>query len=341
MNNTGNTKKSQDHLNKPKEKKLKTSIFVEFMKNKGVNMNRLSQCGNFLKFQANHDKTAFLLSGGNFCENRFCPVCSWLKAKRTAFELLELLKVVELQENKKFLFITLTAPNVRGEELPQEITNFNKSFKRLFQLSEFVKINKGFIRKLEVTYQSDQYVTKENKNKYKNLPIGTKLESYNTYHPHFHVIVAVNPSYFKSKDYLSKRRLLELWQKSARNSSITQVDIAPVRVNSIYEIMEMATYSAKQGDLLRSQETFDVFYKALKGRQLITYNGIFKEYRKKIKDDEINLDEILELKALQEKAITEIIYKWEHQEQEYKEAQERELQPDEQKSFYNLQIDVD
>lgn len=319
MNNTGNTKKSQDHLTRHKEKKLKTAIFLEYMKNKGVNMNRLSQCGNFLKFQANGDKTAFLLSGGSFCENRFCPVCSWLKAKRTAFELLELLKVVELEENKKFLFITLTIPNVKGEKLSEAITEFNNSFRRLGKLNEILKINKGFIRKLEVTYNAER----------------------NDYHPHFHIIMAVNPSYFKSKDYLSKRRLLELWQQSARNKDITQVDIAPVRMGSIYEIMEMATYSAKTGDLLRNQETFDVFYKALKGRQLMTYNGIFKEYKKKIKDDEINLDEILELKALQEKAILEIVYQWEHQEQEYKEAQERELKPDEQKSFYNLQIDVD
>lgn len=319
MDNTGNTKKCQDHLKKHIEKKLKTTIFLDFMKNKGVNMDRLKQCGNFLKFQANRDKTAFLLSGGNFCENRFCPVCSWLKAKRTAFELLELLKVVELVENKKFLFITLTIPNVKGDQLGESITNFNKSFKRLVELKEIRGINKGFIRKLEVTYNQER----------------------NDYHPHFHVIMAVNSSYFTSRDYLKKRRLLELWQNSARNPNITQVDIKPVRMGSIYEVMEMATYSAKQGDLLSNQTIFDTFYKSLKGRQLLTYNGIFKDYRKKLENSEINVDEILELKALQEKAITEIVYKWEHQEQEYKEAQERELSPDEQKSFYNLKIDVD
>lgn len=319
-NLTGNTEKCQDeHLKKHTEKKVRSSNFVEFMRDKGVKMDRLQQCSNYLTFQTNKDKTAFLLSGGNFCNNRFCPVCSWLKAKRTAFELLELLKVVELQEGKKFLFVTLTAPNVPGNELGNEITEYNKAFKRLFQSKEFVAINQGFIRKLEVTYNREE----------------------NTFHPHFHVIVAVNPSYFKSRDYLSKRRLLQLWQRAKRDPDITQVDIKPVKMGSIYEVMEMATYSAKTSDLLQSQELFDVFYRALKGRQLLTFNGIFKDYKKKLEKNEINLDEILELKALQEKAVSEILYKWQEQDKKYSEAQERELGKDEQKSFYNLKIDVD
>ena len=282
-------------------------------------MERLEECGNFLKFQVNADKTAFLLSGGNFCKNRFCPVCSWLKAKKTAFELLELLKVVEIQKKKKFLFVTLTASNVTGDRLSEEITDFNSSFKRLFETKEFESINNGFIRKLEVTYNQER----------------------NDYHPHFHVIIAVNQSYFKSKNYLKKKRLLELWQRSKRDETITQVDIKPVRMGSVYEVMEMATYSAKQGDLLRNKETFDIFYNSLKGRQLLTFNGIFKEYRKKIEKCEISIDEILELKVLQEKAVTEILYKWEQEERVYQEFQTRELQEDEQKSFYNLDIEID
>lgn len=319
-NLTGNTEKCQDeHLKKHVEKKLKTVNFLEFMRDKGVKMDRLQQCGNFLSFQTNKNKTAFLLSGGNFCKNRFCPVCSWLKAKKTAFELLELLKVVELQEKKKFLFITLTAKNVPGNKLADEITDYNKAFKRLTDLKRIRSFNKGCIRKLEVTYN----------------------EKENTFHPHFHVIMAVNSSYFTSRDYLSKRKLLELWQQCKRDDSITQVDIKPVKMNSIYEIMEMATYSAKTSDLLQSQELFDVFYKALRGRQLLTFTEIFKEYKKKIEKGEIDLDEILELKALQEKAVSEILYQWQQHDKKYLETQERELPDHEQKSFYDLKIDID
>ena len=112
-------------------------------------------------------------------------------------------------------------------------------------------------------------------------------------------------------------------------------------MDSIYAVMEMATYSAKTSDLLQTQELFDVFYAALRGRQLITYNGIFKDYKKKLEKDEIDLEQILELKALEEKAVSEILYKWEQHDKKYSESQERELGEHEQKSFYNLKIDID
>ena len=44
---------------------------------------------------------------------------------------------------------------------------------------EVKSIVKGYIRKLEVTYNSDM-----------------SSKSYDTYHPHFHVVIAVNKSYF-------------------------------------------------------------------------------------------------------------------------------------------------
>ncbi|MCI4601790.1 protein rep, partial [Escherichia coli] len=37
-----------------------------------------------------------------------------------------------------------------------------------------------------------------------------------------------------------------------------------------------------------SQDVFDVFYLALKGRQLITFNGLFKEYALKYKNGELD-----------------------------------------------------
>lgn len=45
-------------------------------------------------------------------------------------------------------------------------------------------------------------------------------------------------------------------------------------------VQEVAKYSAKDFELTESQEVFDTFYHAMKGRQLITFNGVFKEYKK-------------------------------------------------------------
>lgn len=304
-------------LNKPTEKKLLMSDFIEFMEDKNLKLDRLKECGNFIKFQASEDKTKFILAGGNFCKNRFCPFCSWLKAKRTAFELLELIKVVEYTEKLAFIFITLTVPNVPRESLREEIENFNKSFKRLFQTEEFKAFNKGFIRKLEVTYN----------------------EKRKDYHPHFHLVVAVNKSYFKSRNYMSKRRLLELWQKATRNSNITQVDIKPCRMDTVKQIMELATYSAKQGDLYSSKEVFDGFYEGLFRKKLLVYNGIFKEYKKKIEVGEVDPAEVMELNQVLEEATKEICLIWEKN--SYLLADEKDVPEEQRKKFYNLNIEID
>lgn len=304
-------------LNKPTEKKLLMSDFIEFMEDKNLKLDRLKECGNFIKFQSSEDKTKFILAGGNFCKNRFCPFCSWLKAKRTAFELLELIKVVEYTEKLAFIFITLTVPNVPKESLREEIENFNISFNRLWKAKEFKAFNKGFIRKLEVTYNEER----------------------NDYHPHFHLVVAVNKSYFKSRDYMSKRRLLELWQRATRNPAITQVDIKPCRMDTVKQVMELATYSAKQGELYSSKEVFDGFYEGLFRKKLLVYNGIFKEYKKKIEVGEVDPAQVIELNQILEEATKEICLMWEKS--SYLLADERELPEEQRKKFYNLKIEID
>ncbi|MGR4025233.1 protein rep, partial [Bacillus sp. ZZQ-131] len=51
---------------------------------------------------------------------------------------------------------------------------------------------------------------------------------------------------------------------------------------------EVAKYSAKDYEMSVSQEVFDVFYLALKGRQLIVYGGLLKDYAKKYEDGELD-----------------------------------------------------
>ena len=118
-------------------------------------------------------------------------------------------------------------------------------------------ICKGYIRKLEVTFNAEA----------------------NTYHPHFHILFAVNKSYFTSRDYIKILDLLEMWRKAARDNSITQVDLREAKMNSIKEVMEIATYTTKMKDLYSNEEVFMWLYGALFRKQLITYNGLFKDFK--------------------------------------------------------------
>src|SRR5699024_340492 len=95
---------------------------------------------------------------------------------------------------------------------------------------------------------------------------------------HFHVLIAVNKSYFnQATQYIKRDRWLELWQQVTKNPLITQVDVRKVRSLKENRIFEIAKYSAKDSDYLQNQKVFEVFYKALKGKRLIDFSSLFRE----------------------------------------------------------------
>lgn len=194
--------------------------------------------------------------------------------------------------------LTLTAPNVEASELKNKIDRFNKAFKKLFDRRKVKKMINGYVRKLEVTYNKEEFITKDMYRRMKGyfdgkgFQVGDKNPNFNTYHPHFHVIMAVNKSYFnQATQYISQAKWLDMWQECMEDMSITQVDVHKVHSTEKGEmsaVLEVAKYSAKGNELYHSQSVFEIFYRALKGRQLLTFNGLFKEYVKKFKDGELD-----------------------------------------------------
>ena len=231
----------------------------------------------------------------DFCKNRFCPMCAWRKANKDALAISVMMEYIVDEEDKDFLFLTLTAPTVPADQLEDEIKKFNGSFKKMFERKELKSIVKGYIRKLEVTYDGNEFITKDMYQKRstyydkRGLKFGDVNPNFNKYHPHFHVLIVVNKSYFTDKKhYLSRDRWLELWQEATGDYSITQVDIRKFKKHvKDSEVYEIAKYSAKDNDYLQSEEVFDVFYKALKGKRILVYSGLFKNANKKFKNGEL------------------------------------------------------
>lgn len=155
------------------------------------------------------------------------------------------------------------------------------------------------MRKLEVTYNQNR----------------------NDFHPHFHVIIAVDKKYFKSRNYISKQRLLVMWQNAMNDDTITQVDIRKISADDNKAISEIAKYTAKDSDYMKSQEVFDYFYKALKNRQVVTYGGAFKEALVLFKNGE--LDKYKEIDYTE--YVYQIIFKWNRSFAEYIQYELREL----------------
>ena len=232
----------------------------------------------------------------NFCGNRFCPMCSWRVSCKDSLEISILMEHLRIEEDKEFIFLTLTTPNVKSDSLEEEIRKYNKAFEKLMKRKEVKSIVKGYIRKLEVTYQKEKYITKDlwrKKKEYyekRGLSIGDLEPNYDTYNPHFHVVIALNRSYFTDKNYyISRERWLELWQLSTGDKSITQVDVRKAKSNNHKEVYELAKYSAKDSDYLVSRPVFETFYKALKGKQILVFSGLFKDAHKMYKLGELDI----------------------------------------------------
>ena len=257
------------NMEKYTEKKQRNQVFQKFIKRHiGENqMDLVEDCNTFLSFVADKTLEKQKLYKANSCKNRFCPVCAWRKARKDALGLSLMMQYIKQQEKKEFIFLTLTTPNVQNEQLEDEIKHYNKSFKKMVERKKVKSIIKGYVRKLEITYNK-------------------KRDDYN---PHFHVLIAVNKSYFTDKRYyISQQEWLDLWRDVTGISEITQVQVQKIRQNNNKELYEMAKYSGKDSDYLINQKVFDAFYKSLKGKQVLVYSGLFKEARKKLKNGELD-----------------------------------------------------
>ncbi|MES7405360.1 protein rep, partial [Cutibacterium acnes] len=177
-------------------------------------------------------------------------------------------KAITIEKDYEFLFGTLSAKNCKAEDISSELNKYNLAYKNLLKRKEIQKFNQGTIRKIEITYN-------------------WKRKDFNL---HIHFLMAVRKQYFKSRHYLSSEKWLALWQSVMKDETITNIHIQKAKTTGDSNAyLELAKYSAKTSDLLENgQDVFNTLMDALTGRQLITYNAIFKEYKKKYVDGELN-----------------------------------------------------
>lgn len=241
---------------------------------------RVSQCGTYLWFKeclSGHEKKLLL---AYFCKDRFCVMCMWRKSLMMSAQLFKIAHIA-LDQNPtyRFLFLTLTIPNVEANNLSEGVTTLLEGWNRLMMRTEVKKVIKGSFRAVEVTY---------------NVQC-------NTWHPHIHALLFVPAGYFK-KHYIKHERWLELWKESTRIPTISQVNIKAIqhgentheKLASI--VSEVSKYSLKpptsrkdrtnhpyiRGSESESIEAVEQLIKGLKGRRLVQFGGIFKDIKKEL-----------------------------------------------------------
>ena len=233
-------------------------------------LERILTCNDFIQIKKSKNGISKVHRTNN-CEDRFCPICAKKKSLKLTAEVFPIIKWIYEKHDKRFIFVTLSSPNVKKEELNDTIKLYNTAFDRLKRYPEWKNL-KGYIRKLEITYN----------------------EQRDDYNPHFHVIFAVNKTYFTdSRQYIKQERWLEMWRKATRlGEKIKVIDVRRIKDKESNDLLkgalEVAKYSAKSQDYLKSDEIFDVFSRVLKGKRLFVYGGLFKEGKQKLVKGELD-----------------------------------------------------
>lgn len=230
-----------------------------------------------------------------FCRRRLCPCCSWRRARKI-FENVYSVITDEEFTGKEFIFITLTVRNVPGDKLSAAIDHLWQGFRKLTKnsYSPFSKSFAGTFRAVEITYNPDR----EN------------------YHPHLHIMAAVEPEYFRktNPNYISHVRLRELWRDACGLDYLPQVNIKKVKGNED-SVAEAVKYTVKPG-ALRNPAVVETLHTALYRRRLIAYGGLFKTVRTRLNlPDEDDLPEQDCAKwqaeeAMQNPYIRKIVLEW-------------------------------
>lgn len=251
---------------------------------------RLRLCSSRLVFGIRFDGIRKLISG-MFCRVRLCPICQWRRSLKLYSQVLQVLHAMQDQEYR-FIFLTFTVRNVSGEELSQSISDMLYSFNKVTKYKEFKRAVYGWYRGMEVTHNVD-----------------VSSNSYDTFHPHIHCLLAVKRSYFTSRDYISQEKFTELWKRALGVSYTPIVHVERVRPKNkndgasgiVKAVCEATKYAAKSSDYIifddwnLTVETVRILDKALAGRQLIGFGGCMREMRKKLKLDSIESGDLINI----------------------------------------------
>lgn len=238
-------------------------------------------CGDYLSFVDGSELlddvdpgSGFVLYSASFCRARLCPSCQWRRSMRIYAQLSDLWASL-MDQGFVVLHLVLTVANCPADQLTKTISGLFRSSSKYFR-SEPLRCFRGVIRFLEVTFSA----------------------SSGSFHPHLHCLLAVKPSYFHSRQYLSHDRLRELWRDALGVDYLPQVNIQRADDDAVREVSKYCVKPFDFDGLPPDQEldVYRVLYAALHGRRMIqTYGCIASELRRQKVDldrDDIERDPI-------------------------------------------------
>lgn len=276
----------QDELDAIGKKRKSNEKIIPWMRKhiSEAALSSMEHCGDYLVMLEDETRTHRKLDIGFFCRQRLCSGCAWRSAVKSA-QCVAAISQALIDKKRIMLMVTLTVPNVSGEQLRGTIQHIGQSWTRLLKREDY-KLWSDSIRKLEITYNG----------------------KYDTYHPHLHCVIYVPSSYF-ARNYVSHDKLLADWRSATKQPEITQVDIRRCKnIGTSSAILEVAKYSAKASDYTQSEAVCDTMYKALHHTRTMTYAGECK--RLKAEYDNNGLKDYRMIDTV--KYTMRVVYIWQH-----------------------------
>ena len=246
---------------------------------------RIHCCASMLNFIKERnivtDEVRRRLVKANFCDYRFCPMCQWRKARKVCREVLGRLRTIEESHNGvALLFLTLTIKNEPLKDLNRTVKHLSQSFQRLQQSQQYKCAVLGSIRAIEF--------------------LGDHTEV-GECHPHFHCLLVVNKSYFKSHSYINFDEWSNLWQRSLRVDYRPIINVQRVKAKGkmsaiVAAALEVVKYSVTSSDLEKlSKEDFQELDRQTRNIRQYNYSGELKDAEPTFDDiEDESLWELLE-----------------------------------------------
>lgn len=193
----------------------------------------------------------------HYCNNRFCPICSFIKSGKNA----DIIKRVLLKaraDKKTLLYATFTTKNVKENELINEINRINTAFTKTLTVPKKLKENiKGYVKKLEIKYNPIQ-------------------QDYNV---HIHTAIAVINYY---KNHITVKEFHDYFKKYLKDDDIIEPNIQKIGKTD-KDITKVANYIAKEDliqNMLYSDEVSDNIFNAVKNKRILEFCLSFRDLKR-------------------------------------------------------------
>ncbi|WGM04107.1 protein rep [Arsenophonus nasoniae] len=266
---------------------------------------RISSCADILKYYPHIDKETgeFLIKliEVYFCHCRHCPVCDGRRSLRhMAMFRKSLPKILNDYPKARWVFMTLTVPNVPIDSLRDELKLMNLAWHRFVKRKEFKPV-KGWIRKTEVTCEA-------------------KRKGYA--HPHFHCLLMVSPSWFNT--YYTRQSLWsEIWGECMKLDTTPIVDVRAVKGTpdkAAVEVLKAFNYSVKPETLVNNREWMLEYFNQVHYLKFIASGGALKNV---FKSTEPETDESLihvdgESEPSEDEAKVRVAFNWRTHDKQYR-----------------------